>query len=154
MRLPFDNEPKLAVGQPNSSQKKFSKSILQLLKSITFLGGVLISTVYVTFSVHLYVCPSVGHYISGTIHHVIIIFCTHVQNDIVRRFLIFKNFCFLGALKRAKNSPKWKIELTFVTHHISGMRLFQFLVHLCKLMIALGVFFIFSKFWFFKLLVG
>ena len=41
-------------------------------------------------SLFLSVHPSVAHHISGTVHHVIIIFCTHD---------------FLGQ-KRAKHSPK------------------------------------------------
>ena len=38
---------------------------------------------------------SVAHHISGTIHHLIVIFGTQMQNDIARSFLIFfQNFSF------------------------------------------------------------
>ena len=78
------------------------------------------TNLYVTFSIHL----SIAHHSSGTAQHVIIVFGTHVQNDISRCFLFF---CFFEILifwavrggGVAKNSPKWKIT-TSVTHHIQG----------------------------------
>ena len=47
---------------------------------------------YVTFSVRL----SVAQHISGIVHHVIIIFGTHVKRYLQEFFAIFKNFAFLG----------------------------------------------------------
>ena len=68
------------------------------------------------FSVRL----SVAHHISGTVHHLIVIFGTQIQNGDISRFLFhfFKNFDFLGCYggKRAKNNPKRKITITSICH--------------------------------------
>ena len=72
-------------------------------------------------------------------------------------FSFFQNFDFLAVrgVKRAKNSPKWEITITSVTHHISGTvhhLIIIFGTHF-KMMISPGLFFfIFSKFWFFRVL--
>ena len=49
--------------------------------------------------------------------------CVNDTDDISRWFfLFFFNFLLSGCLvgKRAKNSPKWKITIASVMHHISG----------------------------------
>ena len=74
-------------------------------------------------------------------------------------FSLFWNFYFLGKLggKRAKSSPKWKITIINPSHAISQEQYSiwsWFLVHLCKIIISPGLFFIFSKFWFFWFLGG
>ena len=65
-------------------------------------------------------------------------------------FSFFWNFGFLGCYggKRAKNNPKWKITITYV-NAISQEQYSiwsWFLIHLCKMMISPGFFFIFLKF--------
>ena len=59
--------------------------------------------------------PSVAHYIWGTVHHVIIIFVTHVQNDISWVFLIFFLILIFRAVMGAKGqkiaqNEKWKLH--------------------------------------------
>ena len=62
--------------------------------------------------------------------------------------------------KSARNSPKWKIKITSVTHRTVFVCHEQysiwscFLANLCKMMISPNSFFIFSNFWFCGLLVG
>ena len=90
------------------------------------------------------------HYISETIHHVIIIFGTHVWNDdFWRCFLFLKNLTFWvlrGEGKRTKKCPKWKIQITSVTCHISGT-IHHMIVHLWRTCVkgifSWGIFFIF-----------
>ena len=83
-------------------------------------------------SIRLSVHPSNVHNISGIVHHVIIIFGTHVLNDnISKHFLKFLiNFDFLSYLgARAKNSPKWKQKLHLsVTSHFSFFHFFKILI--------------------------
>ena len=70
------------------------------------------------------IITSVTHHISRTIHHLMMNFVTHMQNDISGtyfhffRILFFWAVFFLGC-KRAENSRKWEI-ITSVIHHISG----------------------------------
>ena len=63
-------------------------------------------------SICLSVRPSVTHHMSGTVHHLIIIFGTHVWNDISRLFFHFFEILIFQAVRgvTAKNSPKWKIS--------------------------------------------
>ena len=55
--------------------------------------------------------------VSGTIHHMIVIYCTHVWNDNTSRyFFIFSKFCFFRLLG-AKRAKKWaKMTKNFVCH--------------------------------------
>ena len=77
-------------------------------------------------------------------------------------FLIFSFFELLGGGKRAKNGPRWQkiclLQLisqeTYDRHLWHTIIWSSFMGHLCKMMISPGVFFIFSKFWFFGLLKG
>ena len=66
-------------------------------EDLLFLGG---RGTHLYMSLFLSVHPSVPHHISGTIHHLIIIFGTHLQNDDISRrffhFFIFFYFDFLG----------------------------------------------------------
>ena len=63
--------------------------------------------------------PSVTHHISGTLHHLIIIFGTHLWNDYISWvFFIFLEFPFFGG-KIARNGPKWQ-KILSVTLQISG----------------------------------
>ena len=73
-------------------------------------------------------------------------------------FSFFKNFNFLGfqGSKRAKTvqNDKKFYPSCFISHQQFIIWL-SFMVHLCKMIISPGVFFfIFSKIWFFGLLVG
>ena len=89
---------------------------------------------------------SIVHHVSGTVRRVIIIFGTHVQNDdISRLFFIFLKFWWVirGGGIRAKNSPKWKIKVT--SRHVSYLR---------NSVPYTRFLFIFSKFWFLRLLLG
>ena len=97
---------------------------------------------------------SVALQLSGTIHHMIIIYGAHVWNvNIFRRFFsIFQNFDFLGGQRgeRAKNGPRWQ-KILSVAPYISGViyhDLHLWYTCMYKRMLSLGIFFIFSKFWF------
>ena len=62
---------------------------------------------YVTFLVWPYICPSVRlpvvHHISGTVHHLILIFGAHVQNDgISRCFFHFFKILVFWVVRRVK----------------------------------------------------
>ena len=77
-------------------------------------------------------------------------------------FSLFWNFYFLGKLggKWAKSSPKWKITIIHLSHAISQEQYsvwLWFLIHLCKMIIAPGIFFHFFKiliFWVFRRVKG
>ena len=60
-----------------------------------------------------------------------------------------------GSNKGAKNSPKWlKICLLHSISQEPYIIWLSFMLHLCKMIISPGLFFSFSKFWFFGLLGG
>ena len=65
----------------------------------------------------------VAFHISGNIHHVTVIYGTHLWNDNTFQcfFHFFFNFDFLGSwqVKRAKNGPEWQKTMSAVLH-ISG----------------------------------
>ena len=89
-----------------------------------FLGGAPTSIChFFCLSICPSVCPSITHHISGTVHHLIMIFGTHVSNDDISRcsFHFFKIMIFgcVRGGKREKNSPNWKIEITSFTRRIS-----------------------------------
>ena len=64
-----------------------------------------------------------------------------------------QNFNFLGCQwgNMAKNDPKWQKILSVISQKSYIM---SFMVHLCKMMISSGIFFISFKFRFFRLLGG
>ena len=66
-------------------------------------------------------------------------------------FFIFSKFSFFGLLgsKRAKNGPNWQKNLSITLYISRTIIWLLFILHLCKIIISPGVFFIFSKFWFF-----
>ena len=122
------------------SNKEFSRKYHKAVRNLLILAFLICykllgfwvghPPLYVTFSiclsihlsVCLYFCLSVVHHISGTVHHVIIIFGTRVPNDnISRHFFIFSKFWFSEFLegKKAKNRPKWQ-KILSVMLHISG----------------------------------
>ena len=58
---------------------------------------------------------SVELHISGSIHHMIVVYGTHMENaNISRNFFSFSKFDFLSIkrVKRAKYGPKWQIILS------------------------------------------
>ena len=66
---------------------------------------------------------SVMLHVSGTIHHIIVIYGTHVSNDNICRCFFFHFFKFwffllLVRYKRAKNGPKWQNILSVIHHMI------------------------------------
>ena len=69
-----------------------------------------------SLSIHLCVCASGAYHISWTIHHLIIMFGTHVGNDDISRcfflffYLFFFRFWFFGLLLgwKGKKQPKMK----------------------------------------------
>ena len=74
------------------------------------------------------------------------------------RFVIFVKFWFFGlGGKRSKHNPKWKIDITSVTRRISGsiwssVAYDHYFWYTCvKFFLVYIFFFIFSKFWFFRL---
>ena len=97
---------------------------------------------------------SVTCHISGTAEHMIIIFGTVVWNDdIFRHFFIFlKIFIFwvVSGVKRqktVKNDKKFCFSRS--VSQDSYIIWLSFMVHMCKVVISPGLFFIFSNFWFF-----
>ena len=110
------------------SNKEFSRKYHKAVRNLLILAFLICykllgfqvghPPLYVTFSiclsihlsVCLYFCLSVVHHISGTVHHVIIIFGTRVSNDNISRHLFFflQNFDLSGyqRVKTAKNGSK------------------------------------------------
>ena len=76
-----------------------------------FLGGA-------PTSIYHFFHSSVVHHISGTIHHVIIIFVRLVNDDISRNFFIFPKLWFFGLLcdERQKNDLKLPISVCHVVY--------------------------------------
>ena len=68
---------------------------------------------------------------------------------------IFSKFWFLGLLggSKGKNGPKWQKTLSVVPFILGTMHHTSFLVHMCK-MTSPDALFIFSVFWFSRLLGG
>ena len=82
---------------------------------------------------------------------VLVHLCKMMMSPGAFTFLIFSFFGLLGG-KRTKNSPRWQKESAccrwYLRNHIYYM---SFMVHLCKMIMSLGFFFIFSKLLFFGL---
>ena len=76
---------------------------------------------YVTFSIRLFIrCTAYLRNHTSSNHN---FWYTYVKWWYLQVFIsFFQNFDFLGCYvgKRAKNTPKWEITITFVMHHISG----------------------------------
>ena len=100
-------------------------------------------------SVPLSVHPSVVHHISVTIHHLIIIFGTHVKWWGLQAFFSFFEILIFWAVRRVKGhqvAQNEKQQLhSSCTISQEQYSISWFLVHLCKMMIYPGVF-IFLKF--------
>ena len=105
---------------------------------------------------------SVVLHISGIIHHLIFDFYSWYSSKISPGvFLPFSKFWYSGLLggrgqgKRAKSSPKWQKKcLPHLLSQEPYIKWSSFVVHKCKIITSPVVFFIFSKFWFFRLLGG
>ena len=102
---------------------------------------------------------SVTLHISGTIHHMIIIYGTLMENDNISRsfFLFFKILIFwvVRGVKRQKMAQnEKKLCLSCSISQEPYIIWFSFMVHFCKMIIFPRVFFFFSKFWFCGLLKG
>ena len=95
-------------------------------------------------------------HISGTIYHMIVIYGTHVQNNILRPFFIFSKFWLLRLLggKRAKNGPNDQNILSRSVSQEPYIIWLSFMIHMSKMIISPGFFLSFSKFWFLGLLRG
>ena len=89
--------------------------------------------------------------ISQAIHHMIVIYGTHMENDDISMFfLFFQNFIFwvVMGVKGQKNGPKWQ-EILSVTCFISQepyIIWFSLMKRMYKMIISLGIFFFFSNF--------
>ena len=93
-------------------------------------------------------CP---HCIWGTIHAVVVIYGTLLQNyNTSRCFFHFLEILILWAKNGVKGQkwPKSRIELVRTVSQELHMLSWWFLVHLYKIIIPPGIFFIFWKFWF------
>ena len=93
---------------------------------------------------------SVVLHISGTIHHMIVIFGTQMQNDIARSFFkFFQNFSFSGCQKgeRAESGPKSPKPVcrAFVSQE-PYITWSSFMVHRCKRIMSAVLFYTVSKF--------
>ena len=105
--------------------------------------------------------PSVTHYIfSGIVHHLIIIFGTHMQNnDIVRCFFHFFKILIFWAVRgqqwttisptkgqQIAQKEKWQLHLSCTISQEQYSIWSWFLIHLCKMIISPGIFLIFLNF--------
>ena len=106
---------------------------------------------------------SVVFHISGSIHHVIVIFGAHVSNDdISRYFFYFSKILIFLVVSGGGGGVKWQKMAqnvkTFCVSHFVSQELYLIwlwvLVHLCKMRISPATFFIFSTFLFFGFLGG
>ena len=102
---------------------------------------------------------SVALHISGIIHNMIVISGTLVWNDgISRRFFHSFNILIFWVVGRGKMAKMVHDEKKlYLSHSISQepyIIWFSFKVHMCKMIISIGFFVIFSKFWFFSLSRG
>ena len=102
---------------------------------------------------------SVVPYISGTIHHMIVIFGAHVWNDDISRccFHFFKILVFhvvmgVKGKKMAQNDKAFCLPCSLSQKPY--LIWLWFSVHMCKMMISPAIIFIFLKFWFFGVLGG
>ena len=91
---------------------------------------------------------SVALHISGIIHHMIVIYVKLVWNDISSCFFIFSKFWFSGGRgvkgqKMTQNEKKFCLlrSISQEPYIIS----FSYMVHICKLIISMGIFFTFFK---------
>ena len=98
-------------------------------------------------------------HISGSIHHMIVIFGTPVwNNDISRCFFHFFKILILWVVRWVKGQKMAQNDKKFCLSHSKSQESYLiwlwFFVHMCKMMISSAIFFIFSKFWFFGFLEG
>ena len=82
--------------------------------------------------------------------HMIVIYVTPVWNEnIFRWFFIFSKFWFFGLLGGVKGRKTIENDKIFLLHSISQepcIIWLSFMVHICKMIISSGVFFIFQNF--------
>ena len=99
--------------------------------------------------------------ISGTIHHMIVIYgVVHMCKMIISPdfFFHFFKILFFWVFKRVKRQKTVQNDRKFCLSHFISQELYviwlSFMVHTCKMIISSGVLFSFSKIWFFGLLGG
>ena len=98
--------------------------------------------------------------ILGTIHHMIVIYGSHVCQMIISPcvLFIFWKFWFFGLLGWLKGQNTIQNDKKFCLSCSISQEPFiiwlPFMVHMCQMIISPCNFFIFSKFWFFGLLGG
>ena len=113
---------------------------------------------FVTFFIcpSLSVSPSVKHHISKTVHHVVIIFGTHVyNNDISRHFFHFFKILIFWVVRGVKGqkiaqNEKEKLHLSDVVSQ-EQCSIWSCLIHLFKMMISAAIFFYY--YYYFKILI-
>ena len=103
---------------------------------------------------------SVVFYISRTVHHIWLSIMIHrckviISPDICFHFFKKKFFLLVRRIKRQKMAQNYKIlsvvfYISRTVHHIW----LSIMIHICKMIISPGIFFIFSKILFFCLLGG
>ena len=75
--------------------------------------------------------------------------CKMISPRVIFIFSTFWFFGLFGGLKGKKNGPKWQKNSVCCTIPQEPYIIWlSFMVHICKMIISSGVFFIFSKFWF------
>ena len=93
-------------------------------------------------------------HISGILHHIIVIYGTLVWNDdICKCFSHFSKIFIFWVIKRIGQKMVQNEKKLCLSRYISQepyIKWFSFVVCKCKTIISSGVFFIFSKFWFFR----
>ena len=92
-------------------------------------------------------------YISGTIHHMIVIYGTHVWNDISWHFFHFFKSLIFWVVRRVKGQKTVQNNKKFCPYCSISQEPYimwlSFMLHMCKMIISPGSFFIILKFWFF-----
>ena len=97
----------------------------------------------------------VVHHISGNIHHVIIIFGTRVKRWYIQVFFHFCKILIFRVIRGVKGKKVAQNEKSSRAMSQEQCSMWSwFLVRVCKIIVAGGVFVIFSKFCFFELLFG
>ena len=100
---------------------------------------------------------SVALYVSRSIHHMIFIYGTHVQNDnIYRHYFCFFKILIFWVVRGVKGQKMVQNKKTCLPCPISQETyiLFSFMVHMCKMIISMDIFFIFFKILIFQIVSG
>ena len=97
---------------------------------------------------------SLSHFISLELYIIWLSFMLHMCKMIISScgFFFFLNFNFWGCVRGVKGQKAVQNDKKFCLLHSISQETYiiwlSFMVHICKMIICSGVFFVFSKFWF------